>query len=50
MLTPTALPRKKREIHRVGKEFARDDVRPNKAVKNRVRLKAVLRPRRSEPA
>lgn len=50
MLTPTALPRKKREIHRVTNEVASEDVRPNRAVKKRVRLKAVLRPKRSEPA
>jgi hypothetical protein len=50
VLTPTALPRKKRQTHKTENEWAKDDNSPNKDVKKRVALKAVLRPMRSEPS
>lgn len=49
-LTPTELPRKKRVMHRVGKELAKQVRSPNTAVKKSVALKAVLLPITSEPA
>ncbi len=47
--TPTELPRKKRAMHIVVKEFENEANSPNNAVKNNVALNAALRPRRSEP-
>jgi hypothetical protein len=47
-LTPTALPRKNSNMHRLTNEVANDARMPNKAVKKRVALKAALRPTRSE--
>jgi hypothetical protein len=47
--TPTALPKKKSAIHKVGNVFAKEARRPKIKVKKRVALKAVIRPKRSEP-
>jgi len=47
--TPTALPRKKSATQSIGKVFANEAAMPKTEVKNRVALKAVLRPMRSEP-
>lgn len=47
--TPTAVPRKNSARQRVPKEFANEANSPNKDVKKRVALNAVLRPIRSEP-
>jgi hypothetical protein len=47
--TPTALPSKKRAMQRRVKVFANDARMPNNAVKKRVALNAILRPRISEP-
>lgn len=48
-LTPTALPRKNREMHSQMKVCAKEAKTPNRAVRNRVALNAVVRPMRSEP-
>lgn len=50
VLTPTALPRKKKEMHKAVKEVLIVDKSPNRDVKNNVALNAILRPSRSEPA
>lgn len=47
--TPTALPRKNRATQSVGNVVANEAAMPKRDVKNRVALKAVLRPTRSEP-
>lgn len=47
--TPTALPRKNREIQSTGNVLASQLDRPKTEVKNKVALNAVLRPMRSEP-
>jgi hypothetical protein len=48
VLTPTAVPKKKRRTQREARELAKDDSNPNRDVKKSVALKAALRPRRSE--
>lgn len=47
--TPTALPRKNREMQSHGNVPANELDRPKTEVKNKVALNAVLRPMRSEP-
>ena len=49
LLTPTAVPRRKRRMQSIAKEFAREATMPNRDVKNSVALKAALLPMRSEP-
>jgi hypothetical protein len=46
--TPMALP-KKSTIRKVGDAFAKEVRRPKIKVKKRVALKAVIRPKRTEP-
>ncbi len=48
--TPTALPSRKSEMHRVVNVFAKDARTPNTAVRKSVALKAAVRPTTSEPA